>query len=97
MTNTGRPSRRSSPERRSGSRSNAARRGRRVVDLGHPDRGHQLLEEDLVQAHRRRGDAGADVGHVERLEQPLDGPVLAERAVQHGERDVGAEQARGRG
>ena len=59
-------------------------------------RGHQLLEEHLVHAQRRGRDARADVGHVERLEQPLHGAVLAEGAVQRGERDVGAEQAAAR-
>ena len=39
---------------------------------------------------------GADVGHVEQLEQALDGAVLAERAVQHREDGVGAEQAAAR-
>ena len=39
----------------------------------------------------------ADVGHVEQLEQPLDGAVLAERAVQRREHGVGARAARGRG
>ena len=34
----------------------------------------------------------ADVGHVEQLEQALHRAVLAERAVQHREHDVGAEQ-----
>ena len=49
---------------------------------------HQLLEHDLVHAQRRGQHAGADVGHVEALEQALDGPVLAERTVEHREHDV---------
>ncbi len=36
---------------------------------------------------------GADIGHIERLEQPLHRAVLAERAVQRREHDVRAEQA----
>ncbi len=39
---------------------------------------------------RRREHAGADVGDVDALEQALEGPVLAERAVQRREHDVDA-------
>ena len=54
------------------------------------------LEEVLVHAERRGGDAGADVRHAGELEQALDGAVLAERAVQDREDDVdGAERRRG--
>ena len=66
---------------------------RGVADLRHAGGGQDLLEDDLVHAQRRREHARADVGHVEQLEQALHGPVLAERAVQHREGDVGAEQA----
>jgi hypothetical protein len=48
------------------------------------------LEEILVHAERRRGDARADVRHAGELEQPLDAPVLAEGPVQDREDDVGA-------
>ena len=62
-------------------------------DLRHGRGGQHLLEHDLVHAQRRGEHAGADVGHVEQLEQALDGAVLAERPVQDGEDGVGAEQA----
>ena len=66
--------------------------GHRVLHLRHPVRGQQVLEERLV--HRQRGcrHARSHVGHVEQLQQPLHRAVLAERAVQHRERDVRAEQ-----
>ena len=64
-----------------------------VADLRRGDRRHQILEQDLVEAHRRRCDAGADVGDVEHLEQPLHGAVLAEAAMQYGKRNVGVEQS----
>ena len=58
------------------------------------------LEQVLVHAERRGRHARADVGHVRELEQPLHGPVLAERPVQHGKDDVDAAErlgdARGR-
>ena len=63
---------------------------RPVADLRQPGVGHQLLEHDLVHAQRRGQHAGADVGHVEALEQPLHGAVLAERSVQDREHDVDA-------
>ena len=61
----------------------------RVLDLRHADRRHQVLEEHLVHGHRRGGHAGADVGGAERLEHPLDRPVLAVGAVQGREHDIG--------
>ena len=64
-----------------------------VAHLRDAARGHQVLEEHLVHAHRRGGHAGAHVGDVERLEHPLHRAVLAERPVQHREGDVDAEQA----
>ena len=70
----------------------APRARRRSRPAGRPAAGHQLLEQDLVHAHRRGGDPRADVGDVERLQHPLHGPVLAERPVQDREDDVGAEQ-----
>ena len=53
---------------------------------GHGDAvvAHDRLEEVLVHAERGRGDARADVGNAGKLEQPLDGAVLAERAVEDG-------------
>ena len=57
---------------------------------------HQLLEHDLVHAQRRGEHASADVGDVEAFEQSLDGAVLAERPVQHGEHDVGAVESSSR-
>ncbi len=64
-----------------------------VLDLRQPLCRHDLLEEDLVQAQRRGRDAGADIRDDERLEQALDGAVLAERAVQHGEDDLRSREA----
>ena len=55
-------------------------------------RRHQVLEQHLVHAQRRRQHAGAGVRHVEQLEQALDRAVLAEWPVQHREDGVGAEQ-----
>ena len=46
------------------------------------------LEEVLVHAQSRRGDAGADVRHSRQLEEPLHGAVLPERPVQDGQDDV---------
>ena len=46
------------------------------------------LHDRLVHADRRGEHAGADVGQVGQLEQPLDGAVLAVRAVQDREDDV---------
>ena len=53
-----------------------------------PARAEDRLREVAVHVHGARGDARADVGHVRELEQALDGPVLAERAVQDREHDV---------
>ena len=63
------------------------------LDLGNAAVGEEPLQRQLVHADRRGEDVGADVGQVEPLEQPLGAAVLAERAVQGGEGDVGAEQA----
>ena len=71
----------------------------RIVDrIAEPDRvmarhrdaavAHDLLEQVLVHRERGRRDAGADVGDVGELQQPLHRPVLAERAVQDGKDDV---------
>ena len=49
---------------------------------------HDRLEEILVHAERRGSHARAHVGHARELEESLDGAVLAERAVQHGEDDI---------
>ena len=68
----------------------------RVGDLRHVGGGQDLFEDDLVHAQRRGEHARADVGHVEQLQQALQRPVLAERAVQHREDDVGAEQSAAR-
>ena len=54
------------------------------------------LEQVLVHAERRGRDAGADVGDAGELEQALDGAVLAERAVQHGQDDVDGAERLGR-
>ena len=54
----------------------------RVGDLRHVGGGQDLFEDDLVHAQRRGEHARADVGHVEQLQQALQRPVLAERAVQ---------------
>ena len=70
----------------------AQRTARRSRPAGTAADAHQLFEEDLVEAHGRGRDAGADVGDVERLEHPLDGAVLAEGTVEDGEGDVGPEQ-----
>jgi hypothetical protein len=60
---------------------------------GHAVGGEEPLQRQLVHADRGGEDVGADVGHVEPLEQPLDAAVLAEGAVQGREDRVGAEQA----
>ena len=65
------------------------------LDLGQVPEGEQALADELVHRHRRGEHARSGVGDVERLEQSLDGAVLAERAVQHGEGDVAAEQPSG--
>ena len=66
------------------------------LDLGQVPVGEQPLADQLVHRHRRGEHARARVGDVERFEQALNGAVLAERSVQHGEGDVAAEQAAGR-
>ncbi len=53
------------------------------------------LEDQLVDRGRRREHAGSDVGDVEALEQPLNGSVLAEGAVEDREGDVAVEQPAG--
>ena len=68
-------------------------RHERVVDLGQTALGHQVLEQDLVHADRAGGYSASDVRDVQQLEQALHRAVLAERAVQNGERDVAAEQS----
>ena len=40
-----------------------------VVDLRDAGGRHQPLEQDLVEAHRRRAHTGPHIGDVERLEQ----------------------------
>src|ERR1700729_1112659 len=70
------------------------RRDRFVWDLRDSGLRHQLLEHDLVHALGGRKHAGADVGHVEALEQALDRPVLAERPVQDREHHVVAGKPR---
>jgi hypothetical protein len=51
----------------------------------------EVLEEGLVHAQGRGEHAAADVGEAEHLEQALEGAVLAVRAVQDREHEVGAE------
>ena len=59
-------------------------------------RREQLLGELLVHARGAGEHPGADVGHACELEQPLNGAVLAVRAVQDGEDDVdGGQQLTG--
>jgi hypothetical protein len=65
----------------------------RVAHLRNPGAGHQILEQDLIHAQRRREHPSADVRNVEALEQTLHGAVLAERAVQHGEHNVAIAEA----
>ena len=63
---------------------------------GDPAVAQHRLEEVLVHAQRRRGDAGADVRDAGELEQALHGAVLAERAVEDREDDVDLAECRGR-
>ena len=49
---------------------------------------HDALEEVLVHAEGRGGDAGAHVGHARELEQALHRPVLPERTVQDRQHDL---------
>ena len=90
LTNTGRPSVRRSASTRLRAAANVSACTAAVAHLRQAGVGHQLLEHHLVHAQRGGEYAGADVGHVEALEQPLDGAVLAERSVQHREHDVDA-------
>ena len=53
----------------------------------------QRLHDVFVHARGRTEDARADVGNVGEFEQALDGAVLAEGAVQHGEDDVDVDGA----
>ena len=55
--------------------------------------GEERLHHLLVHAGRGRGDARAHVGHARQLQQALDGAVLAEGAVQHGEVHVRPQRA----
>ncbi len=71
----------------------------RTVTLSHDGHAlvaHHRLEEILVHAERRGGDAGADVGDVRELEKALHRAVLAEGPVQDGEDHVDALERRGR-
>ena len=49
----------------------------------------QALGQQLVHRQRARGDAGADVGHVEHLEEALERAVLAPGAVGDREQHLG--------
>ena len=57
---------------------------RHVAGDRHAAVAQHRLEQVLVHAERRRGDAGADVRDAGELEQPLHRPVLAEGPVQDG-------------
>ena len=57
------------------------------VDDRQAEAADEALEERLVHADRRGRDAGAGVRQVGRLEQRLDGAVLAERPVEGDEHD----------
>jgi hypothetical protein len=61
--------------------------GGEVAGLGEPGRRRHGLGRHLVHAQRRAEDAGADVGDAGQLEHPLDGAVLAQRAVDEGHHD----------
>ena len=67
------------------------------VDDRQPDPPREPLEDRLVHADRRRGDARSGVGEAGRLEQRLDRAVLAERPVERDEHDRVAVRARGAG
>ena len=73
---------------RRGARVPVVRRGRRVGADRQAVRGEDDLHHPLVHADRGGEHAGADVGDVGQLEQPLDRAVLAVGAVQHREDDV---------
>ena len=77
-----------------GDAAGAALHSRAATEVGHdrqPVRGEQRLHHRLVHADGRAEHAGADVGHVGELQQPLHGAVLAVRAVEHREDHVDAE------
>ena len=95
LTNTGRPSAASSASTPSRSARQRVMQAA-VLHLRQPGGPHQGLEADLVHAQRRGGDAAADVGHIEALEQPLDNAVLPVGAMQRREDDVDFEQPAGR-
>ena len=69
---------------------------RDVARDGDPAVAENRLEEVLVHAESRRGDACADVGHAGELEEALHRAVLPERAVQDRQHDVDLPE-RGRG
>ena len=62
---------------------------------GQPEGDEDALHVLLVLADGGGEDARADVGHPGELQQPLEGAVLAVRAVQHGEDDVDLAQRLG--
>ncbi len=88
LTKTGSPSASSSATTRGGIVAEALERHRSVLHLGNAGLGHHRLEQQLVHAQRRSQHPGADIGDIEALEQPLDGPVLAKGPVQDREDDV---------
>ena len=57
--------------------------------LGDPGGLGELLGHDLVHRHCAAEHSAAHVGDVGDLEQPLDGAVLAHRAMEEGEHDAG--------
>ncbi len=91
MTNTGSPSAAQVSEHALAlGRELLSREPRGSRPAGRPAWAISSLNIDLVHAQRGREHARADVGDVEALEQPLNGAVLAERAVQHREHHVDA-------
>ena len=63
-----------------------------VTDLRHARFRHQALEGRLVHAHGGGEHPGAYVSDVHALEQPLNGSVLPERAMEDGKDDVGVQK-----
>ena len=61
---------------------------RDVFDDGQAGFDEEAFHHVLVHARGRAQHAGADVGDAGQLEEPLDGAVLAEGAVQHGKDDI---------
>ena len=61
-----------------------------VVRAGDSRLGEQVLAHHLVHRERARKHPRADVGHSQKLAEPLHGAVFAEPAVQADEHDVGA-------